>query len=64
MRKNELLKCVDLVLERHKVCDGLVSMERSIVRALHRFSAAHPSLGSFIDLRLMYSSYSKRPDLG
>ncbi len=60
MRENELLEGVDLVLEGHEVRDGFISSRNQPKHGVE-FREPYPSFGSLIDLRLIYSSYSKRP---
>lgn len=61
MGENEFLEGVDLVLKGHEIRDGLVSLVKVSHVSGAQSRPAHPSLGSLIDLRLIYSSYSKRP---
>jgi len=60
MRKYQLLESIDLILKRHQVRDRFVSsMVSNFTMCSNR--SAYPSLGSLIDFKLMYSSYSNVP---
>ena len=61
MCKYEFLKSIDLVLKNHEVCDSLVSRSDISRRSVEHEIGTYPSLGSLMDLRLMYSSYSNNP---
>ena len=61
MGENQLLKGVNLVLKGHKISNCLISSGMSARAFALEAEEIYPSFGSLIDLRLMYSSYSKRP---
>ena len=65
MREYKLLEGIDLVLKLHKIRDRLVSRGELSDMCLcigMIVGKLYPSFGSFIVLKLMYSSYSKVPD--
>ena len=54
----EFLEGFYLILQGHEIGDGFEAESRSARQALWY---THPSLGSSMFFKLMYSSYSKRP---
>jgi len=65
VNKDEFLESLDLILEGHQIADSLVSEvpNRSVTktdRAGREFTA-HPSFGSSMFFKLIYSSYSNNP---
>lgn len=63
MRENELLKRIDLVLQSHKIGNGLISTSTLAFPSVYNTENTHPSFGSLIVFKLMYSSYSNNPAL-
>ena len=61
VREDQFLEGIDLVLKSHQVRDCFVAVGVSYNRTTRDPYSSHPSLGSLIDLRLIYSSYSKSP---
>lgn len=65
MRKYKFLEGIDLILEGHKVCDCFITVRllenKEVERKNFLGRGSYPSFGSFIVLRLIYSSYSNRP---
>lgn len=61
MRKDKFLEGIDLILEGHEVGDCFITI--AVLEAFEqgRMMVLYPSFGSLMDLRLIYSSYSKRP---
>lgn len=62
MGEDEFLESVDLILQLHEVCNGLVAGRTLATADRGLFEhITHPSFGSLIDFKLMYSSYSNVP---